>query len=105
MAAVINSNLTPTTYGQIKPGDRVILWPVHPTRPDAHLHARTVAEIIRTRRDDGLTPNWATPNGLLIDYHPGGYLPRDPVIVEWRDASGSLFINPADETVYITTAA
>lgn len=100
----INPNLSLTTYGRLKPGDRVILWPLNPTRPDAHLHASTVAEIVRTYRDSGLTPNWNLPNGLLVDYHPDGYLPRDPTIIEWRDTSGSLFTDRADEPVYIVTA-
>lgn len=97
----INPHLVPATYGQIKPGDRVILWPVQPTHHHAHHHARTVAEIIDTYRDTGLTPNWALPNGLLIDYHPDGYTPCDPTVIEWRDTQGSRFTNTASEPVYI----
>lgn len=98
----INPHLTPVTYNDLKPGMRVVNGLLNPGRPDAHQHARTVAEIVHYR-DTGFAPNWAIPNGLLIDYHPNGATYYDHTVIVWRDTHGSLFENPADATVYIVT--
>ena len=85
----INPNLAPTAYGQLKPGDRVILWPVQPTRPDAHLHARTVGEIVRTYRTTGFAPNWALPRAERAGRPSNGFKYYDYRVVVWRAISPS----------------
>jgi hypothetical protein len=101
----INPHLTLTTYSKIRPGDRVVKWPLNPAHPDAHLLARTVAEIVRTYRDTGFAPNWRLPNGLLVDYHSNGCTYYDHTVIVWRDSNGSLFEDHADDTAYIAPAA
>lgn len=106
MAAVINPNLTRTTYRQIKPGDRIVNGFLNPTHPNAHHLARPVREIVRTYRNTGFTPNWALPLAERIGRHsnPHGFKRYDHDVVVWRDTNGSLFEDPADEAVYIAPA-
>lgn len=102
--ATVNPHLVLTTYGEIRPGDRVVNGFLNPARPDAHLIARPVREIVRTYRSSGFAPNWDTPNGVSVYLYPGGCSYYDELFVEWRDTNGSLFDNAADEAVYIVPA-
>lgn len=104
--AAINPHLTPTTYGQLQPGDRIVNGYLNPTRPDAHLLARPVAEIVDTYRKYGAIPNWALPLAERIGRHanPHGYKRYVCDVIVWRNDNGSLFEDRADEPVYIVTA-
>jgi hypothetical protein len=104
--AVINPHLTLTAYGDLKPGDRVINGLLNPTRPDAHLLARPVREIVRTYRKNGAIPNWALPLTERVGRHtnPHGYKRYACDVIVWRDTNGSLFEDRADEPVYIASA-
>lgn len=102
--AAINPHLKLTTYGGIKPGDRVVNGYLRPTHPDAHHLARTVREIVRTYRNTGFTPNWALPRAERIGRPSHGFKYYDYEVIVWRDTNGSLFEDRADETVYITPA-
>lgn len=96
--APINPHLTRTTYAAIKPGDRVVHRFLNPTRPDAHLLARSVAEIVRTYRTTGFDDHGmrgGTPRLTYYDYE----------VIVWRDTNGSLFEDRTDEAVYIVCAA
>lgn len=93
----INPHLTPTAYGQIKPGDRVVQWPLNPARVDAHHLAHPVAEIIRTYRTAGFTDLGLHGGAPRYEYY-------DYEVIVWRDTNGSLFEDRADETVYIAPA-
>lgn len=97
MQQTINPHLTPTTYGSIKPGDRVVKWPLNPTRPDAHLLARPVAEIVATYRTTGFDDHGISKGANRFTYYDHG-------VIEWRDTSGSLHTDRADEAVYIAPA-
>lgn len=77
---------------------------LNPTRPDAHLLARPVAEVVTTYRNRGYTPNWALPRAERIGRHPHGFKYYDYGVIVWRDDNGSLFDDRADEPVYIVTA-
>ena len=91
--AAINPNLTPTTYAQMKPGNRVITGFLNPARPDAHLHARTVAEILGTYRTSGFDDHGISRRDRFTYY--------DYTVVTWRDTYGSLYDSRADDTTYI----
>lgn len=93
----INPHLTATTYGQIKPGDRVVNGFLHPTRTDAHLVARTVAEVAGTYRATGFDDHGVSAHTRFSFY--------DYEVIVWRDTSGSLFEDRADEIVYVAPAA
>jgi len=93
----INPNLTATTYGQIRPGDRVVNGFLSPRRPDAHLYARPVAEIIRSYRTTGFHDHGHRRGAPRYTYY-------DYEVIVWRDTNGSLFEDRADATVYIATA-
>ena len=99
----INPHLTPTTYGKLRPGDRIITWPLNPARPDAHLLAQTVAEIVGTRRHVGRVGNWALPRAERLTRPRHGSTRYDYTVIEWRDTNGSLHEDRTDETVYIVT--
>lgn len=101
----INPNLTPTTYSAIKPGDRVINGHLRPTRKDAHLLARPVAEVIETGRHVGWVRNWTLPRAERLTRPRNGFTYYDYETVVWRDASGCVFEDRADETVYIVRPA
>lgn len=93
----INPHLTPTTYAAIKPGNRVVNGLLNPTRPDAHHHARPVAEIVRTYQTTGFDDHGTRGGTPRLTYH-------DYEVIVWRDTNGSLFEDRADETVYIVRA-
>lgn len=102
----INPHLTLTTYSAIKPGDRVVKWPLNPAHPDAHLLARPVAEIVHTYRQTRSIPNWALPLAERIGRHsnPHGFKHYVCDVIEWRDTNGSLHTDRTDEPVYIAPA-
>lgn len=104
--AAINPHLTLATYAHIKAGDRVVNGYLNPTRPDAHLLARPVAEIVNTYRKNGRIPNWALPLAERVGRHtnPHGYKRYVCDVTVWRDTGGSVFADRADEPVYIVTA-
>jgi hypothetical protein len=93
----INPHLTLATYGDIKPGDRIVKWPSHPTRPNAHLTARPVAEIIQRYRATGLDDRGLRGGAPRYAYY-------DYEVIAWRDTGGGLFDDRADEPVYIVPA-
>lgn len=95
--AAINPHLTPTTYGDIKPGDRVVNGFLNPTRPDARLIARPVAAIVHTYRTSGFHDHGITKGAGRFEYY-------DYKVIVWRDTNGSLFEDRADEAVYIAAA-
>ena len=83
-------------YGGIKPGDRVVNGFLDPTRPDAHLLARTVAEILGTYRTSGFDDHGISRRDRFTYY--------DHDVITWRDSNGSVFDSRADEDVYIVPA-
>jgi hypothetical protein len=93
----INPHLTLITYGQIRPGDRIVNGYLNPTRDDAHLLARPVREIVRTYRNTGFDDHCVSARHRFTCY--------DHVVIVWRDTNGSLFGDRADETVCVAPAA
>jgi hypothetical protein len=101
----INPHLTPTTYGDIKPGDRIVNGFLNPTHPNAHHLARPVADIVEIRRHIGWVRNWTLPRAERHARGAHNITHYDYETVIWRDTGGALFEDRADETVHIVPAA
>lgn len=103
-APTINPHLTLTTYGEIKPGDRIVNGFLRPTRDDAHLLARPVAKIVETYRRVGWVRNWTLPLAERLAHGAHNLTYHDYEVIVWRDNTGSLFEDRADEPVYTVPA-
>ncbi|MBC9730705.1 hypothetical protein [Streptomyces sp. TRM68367] len=104
--ATVNPHLVQSTYGEIKPGDRVVKWPLSPSNPNAHVLARPVREILGRTRNTGFTPNWALPRNQRTHrpWDANAYSHFDYQVIDWRDSNGSRFDDRADEPVWIVPA-